>query len=87
MIMWALFLILSVVGPAQAQSMTEIYLQSERGRLAVLTKEFDTLLRHEPKTDADYNRLGELRIEIKRVKGRIKSIEDDVKAKAQGPPQ
>ncbi len=79
MVVWALFLVLALVGPAQAQSMTEIYLESERARLVTLKQELTTLVKREPQSDEELNRLIQLRLEIRRLEGRIKAIEQGIK--------
>ena len=76
MIAWGLMLMLAVVGPAQAQSLTELYVQSERARLVTLKGELRTLSEREPKTAADGSRMSELRLEIRRIEGRVKAIEE-----------
>jgi len=72
-------LMLAVVGPAQAQSLPELFVQSERARLVTLTDELKTLSEREPKTAADQARVNELRLEIRRIEGRVKAIEEDQK--------
>ena len=52
MIARALLVALALVGPAQAQSLAELYVQSEQARL------------------------DELRIEIRRIEGRIRTIKE-----------
>ena len=73
----ALMLMLAVVGPAQAQSLTELFVQSERARLVALKDELKTLSEREAKTAADRGRMSELRLEIRRIEGRVKAIEED----------
>jgi uncharacterized protein YigA (DUF484 family) len=82
-VVWALFLVLALVGPVQAQSMTEIYLESERARLGALRQELATLVKQEPQNDAEITRLIQLRLEIRRVEGRIKAIEQGIKEREQ----
>ena len=72
-------LMLAVVGPAQAQSLPELFVQSERARLVTLKDELKTLSEREPKTAADQGRVNELRLEIRRIEGRVKAIEEDEK--------
>ena len=79
MVMWALFLVLALIGPAQAQSMTEIFLESERARLVTLRQELSALVKQEPQSDEELTRLIRLRLEIRRVEGRIKAIEQGIK--------
>ncbi len=79
MLAWGLMLMLAVAGPAQAQSLTELFVQSERARLVTLKDELKTLSEREPKTAADRSRLSELRLEIRRIEGRVKAIEEDEK--------
>ena len=79
MVLWALFLVLALVGPAHAQSMTEIFLESERARLVTLRQELTTLVKQEPQSDEELTRLIRLRVEIRRVEGRIKAIEQGIK--------
>ena len=81
MIARGLILMLAVVGPAQAQSLTELFVQSERARLVTLKDELKMLSEREPKTAADRGRMSELRLEIRRIEGRIKAIEEDEKRK------
>lgn len=80
---WALFLVLALAGPAQAQSMTEIYLESERARLTTLRQELTTLVKQEPQSDEELTRVIQLRLEIRRVEGRIKAIERGIKEREQ----
>lgn len=80
---WALFLVLTLAGPAQAQSMTEIYLESERARLTTLRQELTTLVKQEPQSDEELTRVIQLRLEIRRVEGRIKAIERGIKEREQ----
>ncbi len=80
---WALFLVLALAGPVQAQSMTEIYLESERARLTTLRQELTTLVRREPQSDEELTRVIQLRLEIRRVEGRIKAIERGIKEREQ----
>ena len=75
----ALMLMLAVVGPAQAQSLTELFVQSERARLVTLKDELKTLSEREAKTAVDRGRMSELRLEIRRIEGRVKAIEEDEK--------
>jgi len=81
--MWALFLVLALVGPAQAQSMTEIFLESERARLVTLRQELTALVKQEPQSGEELTRLIRLRLEIRRVEGRIKAIEQGIKEREQ----
>jgi len=67
----------------QAQSMTEIYLESERARLTTLRQELTTLVRREPQSDEELTRVIQLRLEIRRVEGRIKAIERGIKEREQ----
>ena len=83
---WVLFLVLALIGPAQAQSMTEIYLESERARLVVLRQELTALAKREPQSDEELTRLINLRLEIRRVEGRIKAIEQGIKEREQAQP-
>ena len=78
-----LILMLAVVGPAQAQSLTELFVQSERARLVTLKDELKTLSGRESKTAADRSRMSELRLEIRRIEGRVKAIEEDEKRRHQ----
>jgi hypothetical protein len=80
---WALFLVLALAGPVQAQSMTEIYLESERARLTTLRQELTTLVKREPQSDEELTRVIQLRLEIRRVEGRIKAIERGIKEREQ----
>ena len=81
--MWALFLVLALVGPVQAQSMTEIYLESERARLTTLRQELTSLVKREPQSDEELTRVIQLRLEIRRVEGRIKAIMRGIKEREQ----
>src|SRR5207244_10929993 len=83
MVLWALFLVLALVGPAQAQSMTETFLESDRARLVTLRQELTTLVKQEPQSDEELTRLIRLRLEIRRVEGRIKAIEQGIKEREQ----
>lgn len=79
MLAWGLMLMLAGVGPAQAQSLTELFVQSERARLVTLKDELKTSSEREPKAAADRSRMSELRLEIRRIEGRVKAIEEDEK--------
>jgi hypothetical protein len=59
--------------------MTEIFLESERARLVTLRQELTTLVKQEPQSDEELTRLIRLRLEIRRVEGRIKAIERGIK--------
>ena len=80
---WLLVLVLAIASPVRAQSMTEIYIESEKEKIVALREEFHTLAQREPKTDEELYRMGRLLQEIKVIQGRIKSLEDDIKMKAQ----
>ncbi len=82
-----LFLLLALCGPAQAQSLTDLYLDSERTRISGLKEAVRRLLRREPQTDEDLYRARELQTEIRRVERRIQAIEDDEKRKRQERPE
>ena len=79
MLVRGLILMLAVVGPAQAQSLTELFVQSERARLVTLKDELKTLSGRGSKTAADRSRMSELRLEIRRIEGRVKAIEEEEK--------
>lgn len=83
MVVWLLCLVLAIASPVRAQSMTEIYIESEKEKVVALREELHTLAQREPKTDEDLYRMGRLLQEIKVIQGRIKTLEDDIKMKAQ----
>lgn len=82
---WGVLLVLALVGSAEAQSLTDLFLESERARLATLKTELRTLSAGEPSDDA-LGRMIELRLEIRRLEGRIRAIEEDRK-RTPGPPE
>jgi hypothetical protein len=69
-------LLLALAGPAYAQSMQELYVESERARLVRLREEARALMEREPKTDDDLYRLTDLRLEIRRTERRLKALEE-----------
>ena len=72
----ALILLLALVGPAYGQSLTELYLESERARLAELKAEAQTLAARGLNTEEELNRFAELRLQIRRTEGRIKALQE-----------
>ena len=71
-----LVLLLALVGPVYAQSLQELYTESERARLVRLKEEANALMEREPKTDDDLYRLTDLRLEIRRTERRLKALEE-----------
>ncbi len=83
MIVWLLLLVLAIASPVRAQSMTEIYIESEKEKIVALRGELHTLAQREPKTDEELYRMGRILQEIKVIQGRIRTLEEDIKMKAQ----
>jgi hypothetical protein len=71
-----LLLVLALVGPAQAQSLAEIYVESEQARLDELKAELAALTGWTAKEKPMPGKLDELRIEIRRIEGRIRAIKE-----------
>ena len=76
MIAKVLGLLLALVGPVYAQSLQELYTESERARLVRLKEEAKALMEREPQTDDDLHRLTDLRLEIRRTERRLKALEE-----------
>jgi hypothetical protein len=72
----ALIVLLTLVGPAYGQSLTELYLESERARLTTLKEQAKVLAQRGLDTDEELNRFADLRREIRRVEGRIKALQE-----------
>jgi len=76
MIARALLVALALVGPAQAQSLAELYVQSEQARLDELKAELTALTGWNATEKPTPGKLDELRIEIRRIEGRIRTIKE-----------
>jgi hypothetical protein len=77
MILRVAILLLGVVGPAQAQSMQEIFIQSEEARLLKLKEEAKALSERQPKSPEVLGQLRVLQLEIRRIDGRIRTLKEN----------
>lgn len=82
MIVWLLFLVLAIASPVRAQSITEIYIESEKAKIVSLREELHKIAEHQPNTDEEIYRMGRILQEIKVIDRRIKTLEDDLRMKA-----
>jgi hypothetical protein len=76
MIARALLLALVLAGPAHAQSLAELYVESEQARLDELRAELAALTGWTATEKPMPGKVDELRIEIRRIEGRIRAIKE-----------
>lgn len=70
----ALTAALAIATPTYAQSLADLYVQSEETRLATLKRELAEVTSRNGDKAVPPGRLDELRFEIRRVEGRIRAI-------------
>jgi hypothetical protein len=76
MIARALLLALVLAGQAHAQSLAELYVESEQARLDELRAELAALTGWTATEKPMPGKVDELRIEIRRIEGRIRAIKE-----------
>jgi hypothetical protein len=76
MIARALLLALILAGPAQAQSLADVYVESEQARLDELKAELAALTGWTAAEKPMPGKVDALRMEIRRIEGRLRAIRE-----------